>query len=270
VLSAYNDPFGGKPLLLAALPVDRVEPTPYQRDPSDAHVKRLMGVIETIGRFLDPIVVVRGDDGYLTPNGNHRLQALKKLGVRTVIGLLVPDREVAFKILALNTEKAHNLREKSLETIRMARALARTSKQPETDFTFEFEQPAFLTLGVCYDERPRLSGGAYQPILRRVDEFLDKPMAQALKERERRGRKILKLDEAVTAAVEKLKARGLTSPYLKPFVVSRVNFTRFSKATSFDFDEALDKIIASAAKFNVDRVKQEDVVRAGGAALEPE
>src|SRR5206468_705170 len=144
------------------------------------------------------------------------------------------------------------------------------SKQPEADFTFEFEQPAFLTLGVCYEERPRLSGGAYQPILRRVEEFLDKPIAQALKERERRGRKILKLDEAVTSAVDKLKARGLTSPYLKPFVVSRVNFTRFSKATSFDFDEALDKIIASAAKFNVDRVKQEDVVRAGGGPLEPE
>jgi ParB family chromosome partitioning protein len=266
VLAAYHDPFGGKPLLLVALPVDRVEPTPYQRDPSDAHVKRLMAVIEKIGRFLDPIVVVRGDEGYLTPNGNHRLQALKKLGARTVVALLVPDREVAFKILALNTEKAHNLREKSLETIRMARALARTSKQPETDFTFEFEQPAYLTLGVGYEERPRLSGGAYQSILRRVDEFLDKPMAQALKERERRGKKILKLDDAVTAAVDKLKARGLTSPYLKPFVVSRVNFTRFSKATSFDFDEALDKIIASAAKFNVDRVKQEDVVRAGGGA----
>ena len=264
VLAAYHDPFGGRPLLLVALPLDRVEPTPYQRDPSDAHVKRLMGVIEKIGRFLDPIVVVRGDEGYLTPNGNHRLQALKKLGVRTVVALLVPDREVAFKILALNTEKAHNLREKSLETIRMARALARTSKQPETDFTFEFEQPAFLTLGVCYEERPRLSGGAYQSILRRVDEFLDKPMAQALKERERRGKKILKLDDAVTAAVDKLKARGLTSPYLKPFVVSRVNFTRFSKATSFDFDETLDKIIASASKFNVDRVKQEDVAKAGG------
>src|SRR5437667_4708825 len=194
VLGAYNDPFGGKPLLLVALPVDRVEPTPYQRDPSDAHVKRLMAVIEKIGRFLDPIVAVRGDGGYLTPNGNHRLQALKKLGVKTVIALLVPDAEVAFKILALNTEKAHNLREKSLETIRMARALARTANRRETDFTFEFEQPAFLTLGVCYEERPRLSGGAYQSILRRVDQFLDVPIAKATKERDRRAKKILKLE----------------------------------------------------------------------------
>jgi ParB family chromosome partitioning protein len=267
ILGQYNDPFGGKPLLIVALPVAVVEPTPYQRDPSDAHVKRLMGVVEKIGLFLDPIIAIRHEDKYWTPNGNHRLQALKKLGVRTVVALLVPDPTVAFKILALNTEKAHNLREKSLETIRMARALAgaKTSKdEQESAFAFEFEQPSFLTLGAAYEERPRLSGGAYQPILRRVDEFLDEPMSKALKERDRRSRKILKLDDAVGAAVEKLKAKGLTSPYLKPFVVARVNYTRFSKATSFDYDETLDKIIASAQKFNVERVSQQDVAKAGG------
>jgi ParB family chromosome partitioning protein len=272
VLGQYNDPFGGQPLLIVALPVAIVEPTPYQRDPSDAHVKRLMGVVEKIGLFLDPIIAIRHEDKYWTPNGNHRLQALKKLGVRTVVALLVPDARVAFKILALNTEKAHNLREKSLETIRMARALASEKgmkEEPESSFAFEFEQPSFLTLGSCYEERPRLSGGAYQPILRRIDEFLDEPIGKALKERDRRARKVLKLDDAVSAAVEKLKAKGLTSPYLKPFVVSRVNYTRFSKATSFDFDEALDRIIASAQKFNTDRVSQQDVAKsAGGSAVE--
>src|SRR5437763_3357227 len=247
VLGRYRDPFGGHPMLVVALPVATVEPTPYQRDPSDAHVKRLMGVIEKIGLFLDPIVAVRHEDRYWTPNGNHRLQALKKLGARTIVALLVPDPQIAFKILALNTEKAHNLREKSLETIRMARALAKQrGDEEETAFAFEFEQPAFLTLGVAYDERPRLSGGAYQSIRPRVDTFLDEPIGKALKERERRGKKIVKLDDAVSAAVEKLKARGLPSPYLKPFVVARVNYTRFSKATSFDFGEALDRIIASA------------------------
>jgi len=270
VIGRYRDPFGGQPLLIAALPTDKVEPTPYQRDPSDAHVKRLMSVIEKIGRFLDPIVVVRDEDRYSTPNGNHRLQALKKLGVKSVIALVVPDRDVAFKILALNTEKAHNLREKSLETIRMARALATQSDRAESAYAFEFEQPSFLTLGVCYEERPRISGGAYSSILRKVDEFLDQPVAKALKERERRARKILKLDDAVTAAVEKLKAKGLTSPYLRSFVVSRVNYTRFSKATSFDYDDTFDKIIASAQKFNVERVKQEDVAKAGGGAPEEE
>ena len=270
VLARYRDPVGGQPLLLASLPVERVEPTPYQRDASDAHVKRLMTVVEKIGVFLDPIIVVHRDAGYWTPNGNHRLQALKKLGFRAVTALVVPDAAVAFKILALNTEKAHNLREKSLETIRMARALAETSKVNEASYAFEFEQPAYLTLGVCYEARPRFSGGAYQSILRRVESFLDEPMAAAIKERQRRGQKILKLDDAVVSVVEKLKAKGLTSPYLKSFVVSRVNYTRFSKATSFDFDEALDKIIASAQKFNVDRVKQADVAKSGGGPPDEE
>ena len=270
VVGRYNDPFGGHPLLVVALPVSAVEPTPYQRDPSDAHVKRLMGVVEKIGLFLDPIIAIRHEDKYWTPNGNHRLQALRKLGVRTVIALLVPDPQVAFKILALNTEKAHNLREKSLEVIRMARALVGAGNQAEASYAFEFEQPSFLTLGVCYEERPRLSGGAYQSILRRVDEFLDEPIGKAVKERERRGKKIMKLDDAVSAAVEKLKAKGLTSPYLKAFVVSRVNYTRFSKATSFDFDETLDKIIASAQKFNADKVRQDDVAKAGGGPPDEE
>src|SRR4029079_5573194 len=198
------------------------------------------------------------------PNGNHRLQALKKLGGKTVIALLVPDATVAFKILALHTAKAHKHRAKAIETIRMARALATRGNEHERAFAFEFEQPAFLTLGVGYEERPRLSGGAYQSILRRVDDFLDEPMPKAIKERERRGRKILKLDDRVSEVVEKLKERGLTSPYLKPFVVARVNYTRFSKATSFDFDETLDKIIASAKKFNTEKVNQQDVAKAGG------
>jgi ParB family chromosome partitioning protein len=270
VLARYRDPVGGKPLILACLPVDRVEPTPYQRDASDTHVKRLMGVVETIGRFLDPIIVVHKDQGYWTPNGNHRLQALKKLGYRAVTALVVPDADVAFKILALNTEKAHNLREKSLETIRMARALAKTSEAKEESFAFEFEQPAFLTLGICYEGRPRFSGGAYQSILKRTDEFLDEPIDKALKERERRGKKVLKLDDAVVAVVEKLKATGLTSPYLKAFVVARVNYTRFVKSPTIDFDEAFDKITASALKFNVEKVKQDDVAKTGGGAPDEE
>src|SRR4029434_4861899 len=159
VLASYRDPFGGTAVILAALPIDRVEPTPYQRDPSQPHVKRLMTVIEKVGRFLDPVVLVHHDGTYWTPNGNHRLQAMKKLGARSIVGLLLPDEEVAFKILALNTEKAHNVKEKSLETIRMARALAERRTVRERDFAFEFEQAPYLTLGAAYEERRGLSGG---------------------------------------------------------------------------------------------------------------
>ena len=268
VLGAYRDPFGAKEILLVALPIERVDPTPYQRDPSDPHVKRLMTVIEKIGQFLDPVIAIRQNDRYWTPNGNHRLQALKRLGVRSVVALLLPDPQVAFKILALNTEKAHNLREKALETIRMARELGRTGKATEGDFAFEFEEPSYLTLGVAYEERPRLSGGAYHPLLRRIDEFLDEPIAKALKVRESRASKLLEIDDRVASIVERLKARGLTSPYLKPFVVARINPIRFSRSTSFDFDEVIGKTLAAAAKFNVDKIRQQDVARTGGAPAE--
>src|SRR5688572_15591724 len=270
VLGSYSDPFGGTCVMLVALPIDRVEPTPYQRDPSEPHVKRLMNVIEKVGRFLDPVVLIRHDGQYWTPNGNHRLQAMRKLGAQTIVGLLVPDAEVAFKILALNTEKAHNVKEKSLETIRMARALAEQKAGSESDYAFEFEQAPFLTLGAAYEERRSLSGGAYHPVLRRIDDFLEEPMPRAVKERERRAAKVLKLDDAVNKVVGALKAKGLTSPYLKPFVVARVNPIRFSKATEFDFDEVMDKMIASAGRFNVERVKQEDVAKVGGAPPQEE
>jgi ParB family chromosome partitioning protein len=269
VIGTYREPFGGTPAVFAALPIDRVEPTPYQRDPSQPHVKRLMGVVETLGRFLDPIIAVPHTGGYLTPNGNHRLQAMRKLGAKTIVALVVPDPDHAFKILALNTEKAHNLKEKSLETIRMLRALAdEQGGRTEREFAFEFEQPAFLTLGVAYQQRARLSGGAYQSVLRRIDEFVDDKLPRALKERTRRGNLILALDDQVGTIVDRLKKRGFTSPYLRPFVIARINPIRFSTSSEFDFDDVLGRMQKNAAKFNVDKIRQEDVVRAGGGPAE--
>jgi ParB family chromosome partitioning protein len=265
VLGSYLEPYGGKPVLLVTLPIDKVAPTPYQRDASEAHVKRLMNVIEKIGRFLDPVIAVHQDSGYWTPNGNHRLQALKKLGAKSVTALLLPDPELAFKILALNTEKAHNLREKSLEAIRMERALEGPSGQ-ETDYAFELEEPAFLTLGICYEKRPRISGGAYHSLLRRIDEFVAAPVREALRERERRANKLMELDDAVSEVVQKLKDHGLTSPYLRAFVVARINPVRFSKATSFDFDQVLERMLAAVKKFNVEKIRQQDLASMAGPA----
>jgi ParB family chromosome partitioning protein len=264
VLGQYRDPFGGSAVLVVALPIDRVEPTPFQRDPSEAHVKKLMTVIEKIGRFLDPLIVVRQDDRYWTPNGNHRLQAMRRLGAKTITALLLPEPELAYKILALNTEKAHNVKEKSLETIRMAHGLADRRVGRESDYTFEFELAPYLTLGAAYEQRRSLSGGAYLPVLRRIDDFVDEPMVEAVAERGRRAASVLRLDDAVAKVVAALKARGMTSPYLKAFVIARVNPIRFSKATEFDFDEVLAKMTGAAERFKIDRVRQEDVARAAG------
>jgi len=269
VLSAFRDPLGGHWQVLASLPIDKVEPTPFQRDLSDTHVKRLAGVIDTLGRFLDPIIAVHNIKGvYWTPNGHHRLSAMKRLGAKSIVALVLPEPEVAYKILALNTEKAHNLREKSLEVIRMARDLAELDDKPEKDYALEFEEPAFLTLGVCYEKNGRFAGGAYHPLLKRVDEFSAETLSRALKMRASRAERVMELEEAVSQAMQALKEKGFESPYLRAFVVARINPLRFHKGDKPSFDATIEKMIASAKKFNVSSIKPEHLARAGGAPEE--
>ena len=270
VLAVFRDPLGGKWQILAALPVEKVAPTPFQRDVSPAHAKRLAAVIDRLDRFLDPIIAVRTPEGsYWTPNGHHRLTALRSLGARAVTALVLPDPELAYKILALNTEKAHNLREKALETVRMERDLAvRDPSAAEQDYALEFEEPAFLTLGLCYEENGRFSGGAYHPVLKKVDEFFDAPLPKSIVQRGERASKVLELDRAVTAAVAALKERGLQSPYLRAFVVARVNPLRFHKGPTPGFDATISKMLTSARNFKAGSIKMEQLARTGGAPEE--
>jgi ParB family transcriptional regulator, chromosome partitioning protein len=272
VLAVYREPYGGRWVLLAALPIDRVAATPYQRNLSDAHVRKLETVIGKIGRFLDPIIVVRAQHPvdetilYWTPNGHHRLSALRTLGAKSIVAIVVPEVQVAYQILALNTEKAHNLREKALEVVRLYREFARLGEETEGACALEFEEPALITLGMCYEQRPRFSGGAYHPVLKRVDQFLSVPCREALEIRERRAAAVLRLDDLVIEKVEALKARGLTSPYLKSFVAARVNPIRFrpKDAPPLSFDEAIDRMTKAAEKFNADKIRTEDLARSGG------
>lgn len=268
VLRAYREPLGGHWQILAVLPTELVQPTPYQRDLSPAHVLRLADRIQQLDRFLDPIVTYRvGDAAYWTPNGHHRLEAMRRLGARSIVALVMPDEEIAYKILALNTAKAHNLREKSLEAMRMARGLAQLSSRPEKDYELEFEEPALLTLGLCYEKRGRFAGGAYHPMLKRVDRFSSDPLAQALAQREERAAKLLKLDDEVGQLVSELKQRGFESPYLRAFVVARLNPLRFKRGPA-DFDETLDKMLASAGRLDPAKIKVEQLARTAGAPAE--
>jgi ParB family chromosome partitioning protein len=266
VLARYREPLGGHSLLLVSLPLEAVEPTPFQRDVSDQHVRRLTRAMDKTKRFLDPIIAVAAEGRYWTPNGNHRLTALRELGAKSIVALLVPEAEVAYQILALNIEKAHGLRERALEVVRMYRELSSLSPEPESSYELEFEEPALVTLGFAYDRRGRLAGGAYHPALRKVDHWLPAPLPQAASERARRAEAVIALDDAVGEVVAKLKERGLTSPYLKAFVVARVNPLRFIKGEPPGFDELLQTMTQRAKGFKVDRIKSEDLARTGGAA----
>ena len=264
VIGAYREPLGGKPLLLVSLPIGLVEPTPFQRDVSDSHVRKLVRGMDKTQRFLDPLIVVYMREHYWTPNGNHRLTALRELSAQAVVALLVPEAEVAYQILALNIEKAHNLRERALEVLRIVRDVAPFDKSEES-MEFELEEPGLVTLGFGYEQRGRLAGGAYFPVLRKVDSWIKGPVSDAIAERERRAEVLLKLDDAVNDAVQRLKDKGLTSPYLKSFVVARINPLRFIKGDLPSFDELLTGMEKRARGMKTDKIQASDLARTGGA-----
>ena len=267
VLAAYRDPLGRNSLIVAVLPLDKVEPTPFQRDVSDMHHKRLADVLDKTGYFLDPIIAITAPQkGFWTPNGGHRLAAMKRLGARSITALVVPKRELAWEILALNTEKAHNLRDKSLEVIRIYRGLIEEdSGRPESKFSYYLEEASFVTIGLCYEKNPRFSGSVYNSFVRRLTSFSNESLEKALKTRQRHADMLLELDERVADVVKKLKARGFVSPYLKAFVVARSNPLRFMKEPP-ELEDLLKTIRGKVERFNVDRIRQEDIVASGGAA----
>ena len=270
VLAIYQDPVGEHWQLFCLLPLDKVDATPYQRDLSPAHVKRLTEAVKKTGRFVDPIVVMSPSPGlYWTPNGNHRRAVLGKLKARWVPAILVPEREVAFQILALNTEKTHNLKEKSLEVIRMYRGLLREQpKASEEDYAFQFESPHFITLGLLYEANGRFAGGAFAPVLRRVDQFVKGALPKAFEEGQERAARVHEADALLSNLVAKLKRRGINHPYVKNFVLARTTPLTRARKTLPSFDVTFRKLAESLEGFDVARVRYEDIARSAlmGAA----
>ena len=262
-LAIYQEPVGEHWQVFCLLPMAKVEPTPYQRDLSPTHVKRLQDVVKKIDRFVDPIVVMSPKPGlYWTPNGNHRRAVLEKLKGRLIPAILVPEHEVAFQILALNTEKAHNLKEKSLEVIRMYRALAKEEPaSTEEAWAFQFESPHFVTLGLLYEENRRFAGGAFAPILRRVDRFLKLTLPKGLGEREARADLVREADAALGAVVAKLKKRGITHPYVKTYVLARTTPLTRARKTLPSFDQTFKRLRDSLEAFDVTRVRYDEIQR---------
>jgi ParB family transcriptional regulator, chromosome partitioning protein len=266
-LGGYREPLGGRPILLASLPLAAVQPTPFQRDLSPTHAKRLSAKIDETGAFLDPLIVVRGEDGRLwTPNGRHRLAAAKMLGLRQITALVSPDESLAYRILALNTEKAHNLKDKSLEVVRMARNLAkRDGRKHESEFAPQFEAAELLTLGIAYEKNPRFAGGAYSAFLKKVDRFIERPLVATLRERAAFAARLQEIDTQVKRIIAALQTRGFKSPYLRNYVVARINPVRFHKTKKGDtkavmpIAQALTRMAAAAKKFNLESVSGSDL-----------
>ena len=263
VLAAYQEPVGEHWQLFCLLPRAKMEASPYQRDVSPTHVKRLTEAVRKIDRFVDPILAVSPEPGvYWTPNGNHRRTALNKLKADYVPAILVAEPEVAFQVLPLNTEKAHNLKEKSLEVIRMYRALV--EQQPssgEEDWALQFESPHFITLGLLYEQNKRFAGGAFAPILRRVDKFLKGSLRKELQERTERAELVRATDETLGQVVAKVKKRGINHPYVKNYLLARTTPLTRARKTLPSFEQTFKKLRENLDDFDVSKVRYDEIQR---------
>src|SRR5881275_834772 len=252
VLALYQEPVGQHWQIFCLLPRAKCEASPYQRDLSPAHVKRLTETIKRLDRFVDPIVAISPRPGvYWTPNGNHRRAVLDKLKTDFIPVILVVEPEMLFEVLPLNVEKAHNLKEKSLEVIRMYRALAKDeSSTTEERWQPQFESAHFITLGLLYEENKRFAGGAFAPILRRVDKFLKLTLSKGLGERGDRAALVREADEALGVVVAKIKKRGINHPYVKNYVLARTTPLTRARKTLPPFEQTFKKLRENLEAFD--------------------
>jgi ParB family chromosome partitioning protein len=232
-------------------------------------VKKLQAAIKKIGRFVDPVVVVSPGPGvYWTPNGHHRRKVLEKLKAEWCPAIFILEPEVAFQILALNTEKAHNLKEKSLEVVRMYRGLAEEEpRKGEEDFTFQFEAAHLITLGMLYEQNKRFAGGAFAPILRRVDGFLAGTFTRSRAQRAARAETVREADAALAEVVAKIHKRGIRHPFVKNYVLARTTPLSRARKTLPSFDQAFSKLQANIEGFDVDKVRYDDIQRSAVMAV---
>src|SRR5207249_3192506 len=177
--------------------------------------------------------------------------------------ILVVEPGMLFAVLPLDVEKAHKLKERSLEVIRMYRALV--TEEPDTTeekWASQFEAPHFIPLGLLYEENRRFAGGAFAPILKRVDKFLKGKLPDTLLTRQERAGKVREADAALAVAVAALKKRGINHPYVKNFVLARTSPLTRARKTMPSFDQTFDKLTAAIRGFDPAKVRYEDIQRA--------
>ena len=119
----------------------------------------------------------------------------------------------------------------------------------------------YITLGLLYEKNARFAGGAFAPILRRVDKFLKGGLPKALEERHERAQMVREADEALADAVVKLRKRGINHPYVKNFVLARTTPLTRARKTLPSFEVTFKKLLENLEGFDVTKIRYEEIAR---------
>ena len=103
------------------------------------------------------------------------------------------------------------------------------------------------------------------PFSKKVDRFSERTLAASLREREGFASRLLEIDAQTKRIIETLQTRGFKSPYLRNYVVARINPVRFHKSKKGDtkppmpLAQALTRMAAAAKNFKVESVSNADL-----------
>jgi len=257
----FKDPRHQQDLVFKVVPIDSLDVVEHQRKPSNYHVTHLISSIERVG-FIVPLIVTEKDGKYVILDGQHRFLAAQKLELKELPVVVVPQR-LANLMMNFNIEKELNIREKSYVALNIYRQYLRQNSQlleTEPILTDSIEQAYYVTLGIGYEKEERLRGGMLESIMKKCDFFLEMPLEEALKERERRSGKVLEVNFLITEIAQKLKEMEKWHPFVYQQILSFVNPYK-RKREPVDFDEMFENLIKNLeeAKSNPEMILKEKI-----------
>ncbi len=244
----FKDPFLGHDLKFKVVPIEKLEVVSHQRKPSNYHVRHLIDSIRRVG-FIVPLIAVEEDGKYKIIDGQHRFLAARQLDIQKLPVILVP-KKLEELMMNFNIEKELNIREKSFVALNIYREyLGKNPEMLETEPVLQdsIENAYYVTLGLGYEKEERLLGSGLESVLKKCDFFLEMPIKDGLKERERRSEKVLRVNYLVREIAQKLKEMEKWHPFVWQQIISFANPYK-RKRLPGEFDEIFDTLISNLEK----------------------
>lgn len=239
----FLDPYKHFEMKFTLVPIEKLKVIPHQRKPSQYHIKHLVQSMERVGITV-PLIVVAENDNYTIIDGQHRFLAAKELGAQYLPVIIVPNHFVNL-MMNFNIEKELNIREKSHVALSVYREFLKDSPEKlETDAEIvdSIENAYYVTCGLAYEASEKFSGSIFESLLKKADFFLEMPITEALKEREKRAEKLITVYDEIREIAQQLKTLGEWHPYIYQQIMAYVNPYK-RKRLPVDFNEIFNEIL---------------------------
>ena len=240
-----KDPVKRQSITIRMVPARQLSVIGHQRKARPAHLKALASSMQRMG-FITPVTAVERGGKYLIIDGQHRYQVGLELGLKEFPVVVVPE-DLARKMMSLNVEQALNIRERSAIALSIYREVLEESPlsaEDDGELVDAIEHAHLVTLGLAYEGSGRLAGSAFEPILKKCDGFLDRPLEEAYAIRQGRAQQVLDAAKLVKAVEDALKVCGDWHSMARYQIISYANPTKRARKAA-DFDRTFATLIAT-------------------------